>query len=69
MVTPTSSSADNVELDWIQLRKSFGSTQVETTKEKLVRKLKENPLVPIGEIYCLHNFLLMYIGVYLFKNL
>lgn len=52
MVTTTNSSlndAEDIGLDWIQLRKSFGSVQAETTKEKLVRKLKENPLVPIGK--------------------
>lgn len=38
------------ELDWIQLRQDLGPiAEVETTKEKLQRKIKENPLVPIGK--------------------
>lgn len=36
------------DLDWIQLRQDFGSFQPETTKEKMLRKIKENPVVPIG---------------------
>ncbi|KAH8266451.1 hypothetical protein KR026_002525 [Drosophila bipectinata] len=38
------------ELDWVQLRQDLGPiAEVETTKEKLQRKIKENPLVPIGK--------------------
>jgi hypothetical protein len=37
------------ELDWIQLRKDYADLTPETSKEKMVRKIKENPLVPIGE--------------------
>jgi hypothetical protein len=37
------------DLDWIQLRKDYASLMPETSKEKMVRKLKENPLVPIGK--------------------
>lgn len=41
------------ELDWIQLRQDLGPVaEVETTKEKLQRKIKENPLVPLGECVC-----------------
>ncbi|KAH8309955.1 hypothetical protein KR067_003740 [Drosophila pandora] len=41
------------ELDWIQLRQDLGPiAEVETTKEKLQRKIKENPLVPIGKAHC-----------------
>lgn len=54
MTTPVQAPAVEPELDWIQLRKEFGSVQVETTKEKLARKIKENPLVPIGK-HELHN--------------
>lgn len=37
------------DLDWIQLRQDLGPVvEVETTKERFVRKVKENPLVPIG---------------------
>lgn len=66
MVTTTttnpSSNDEDIGLDWIQLRKSFGSVQVETTKEKLVRKLKENPLVPIGELFITY---ITFFGVYI----
>lgn len=39
------------ELDWIQLNKDVNSDafHTETTKERMVRKIKENPFVPIGE--------------------
>ncbi|XP_041779275.1 HIG1 domain family member 2A, mitochondrial [Anopheles merus] len=36
------------ELDWIQMRKDFSGVHAETTKEKMARKINENPLVPIG---------------------
>lgn len=37
------------ELDWISLQKEFEPTGLETSKERLLRKIKENPLVPIGD--------------------
>lgn len=37
------------DLDWIQMRRDFDASREETTKEKMLRKIKENPLVPIGE--------------------
>lgn len=42
------SAKNEPELDWIQLRKDFGSIHAETTREKMDRKLRENPFVPIG---------------------
>ncbi|XP_055713408.1 HIG1 domain family member 2A, mitochondrial [Phlebotomus papatasi] len=40
---------EEMELQWIQLKKDFGSSLAgETTKEKMLRKIKENPLVPMG---------------------
>lgn len=39
------------ELDWIEIRKKFkGVLAGETPKERLMRKVKENPFVPIGII-------------------
>lgn len=37
------------ELDWIQMRIESGPVFPETTKEKMMRKIKSNPLVPIGK--------------------
>lgn len=38
------------DLDWVQLRQEMSKQHhFETTKEKLSRKLNENPLVPIGK--------------------
>ncbi|CAH1399014.1 unnamed protein product [Nezara viridula] len=41
-------------LEWIKFREEFGGTiddlKIETGTEKLVRKFKENPLVPIGAL-------------------
>lgn len=37
------------EFDWVQIRKDMGNFPLEeTTKEKMIRKMKENPFVPIG---------------------
>ncbi|XP_013115215.1 HIG1 domain family member 2A, mitochondrial [Stomoxys calcitrans] len=51
------------DLDWIQMRMETGPVFPETTKEKMMRKIKENPLVPIGCVatgcalcYGLYNF-------------
>ncbi|XP_055632207.1 HIG1 domain family member 2A, mitochondrial [Toxorhynchites rutilus septentrionalis] len=48
--TPVADAASQqqAELEWIQMRKDYPSLQVETAKEKLIRKVKDNPLVPIG---------------------
>ena len=42
---------DESDFEWIQLRKEIGSETLkyeEPAKEKLIRKFKENPFVPIG---------------------
>lgn len=36
------------ELEWIQLKKDFGTTEIETGSDKFLRKFKQNPFVPIG---------------------
>lgn len=37
------------EFDWVSLHNELGKGMGdETTKERMVRKMKENPLVPIG---------------------
>ncbi|XP_055545642.1 HIG1 domain family member 2A, mitochondrial [Wyeomyia smithii] len=36
------------ELEWIQMRADYADIHAETTREKMARKLRENPLVPIG---------------------
>lgn len=36
------------ELDWIRVRNELHKDEVETLGEKLIRKTKENPLIPIG---------------------
>lgn len=41
-------ATDEEQFDWVQFKKDYADTNVETQKEKLVRKFKENPLVPIG---------------------
>lgn len=44
-----STPANTPELEWIQMRKDFDKDQIETGKEKFIRKFKQNPLIPIGE--------------------
>ncbi|KOB67009.1 HIG1 domain family member 2A [Operophtera brumata] len=42
-------SNEPTDLDWVQLRQEMGNTHhVESTRDKLVRKISENPFVPIG---------------------
>ncbi|KAH8303731.1 hypothetical protein KR018_008973 [Drosophila ironensis] len=54
------------ELDWIQLRQDLGPVvEMETTKEKLMRKIKENPLVPIG---CVATTAALTAGLYNFRT-
>ncbi|XP_058056313.1 uncharacterized protein LOC131207705 [Anopheles bellator] len=36
------------ELDWIQVHQQLADFHAETPKEKMARKVKENPLVPVG---------------------
>lgn len=57
MTQESSATPTNPELEWIQMRQAIGSVDVETTKEKFLRKIKSNPLVPIGEILkCCNNW-------------
>lgn len=49
----SSSAASQPELEWIQMKKDFDAERidgVETAREKFMRKFKQNPLVPIGEL-------------------
>ncbi|CAK9824865.1 HIG1 domain family member 2A, mitochondrial [Anthophora retusa] len=50
MAKDISTNSENAfsELDWIQVRNELQKDKVETLGEKLMRKTKENPLVPIG---------------------
>lgn len=44
------SENEPTDLDWVQLRQEMSKQHhIETTKEKLGRKLNENPFVPIGK--------------------
>lgn len=49
MTTESAPIEQNPELEWIQMRRAIGSVDAETTREKFIRKMKSNPLVPIGE--------------------
>jgi hypothetical protein len=37
------------ELEWVQLQKDMDKLRGETAREKFVRKIKDNPVVPVGE--------------------
>ena len=43
------SAEEEMQFDWIKLQNEVHFVQ-ETQKEKLIRKVSENPLIPIGEI-------------------
>lgn len=42
------SNIEMSELDWIQLKKDMGPVG-ETFADKFMRKVKENPVVPVGK--------------------
>lgn len=45
-----SNTEEEVEFDWLQLHHDMEKLiSTETAKDKLIRKFKENPLVPIGK--------------------
>lgn len=37
------------ELEWVQLQKDMDKMRGETAREKFVRKVTENPIVPVGK--------------------
>lgn len=48
-MTPAAEPKYNeADFDWVQLKKDC-SVEVESKKDKLIRKITENPLVPIGK--------------------
>ncbi|XP_055390162.1 HIG1 domain family member 2A, mitochondrial [Condylostylus longicornis] len=67
MVEATTKVDSDTDLEWIQVKKTFGEIGElpETTKEKMIRKMKENPLVPIG---CLATAGALTFGLYSFRK-
>ncbi|CAO1391194.1 unnamed protein product [Diamesa hyperborea] len=61
----TSKVDQSPELEWIQMKKEFDAIQGETGKDKMFRKIKENPMVPIG---CLATAGALSFGLYSFKQ-
>lgn len=45
------SPKEESQLEWIQMKEDFDKMHGETAREKMGRKLKENPLVPVGGLY------------------
>ncbi|XP_017769557.1 PREDICTED: HIG1 domain family member 2A, mitochondrial [Nicrophorus vespilloides] len=65
-MTPERVEEEPLELDWLQLHNEMNrAAGVETTKEKLFRKIKENPFVPIG---CLATTMALCYGLVSFKR-
>lgn len=58
-------ATDEEQFDWVQFKKDYADTNVETQKEKLVRKFKENPLVPIG---CAATTVALGLGLWNFRK-
>lgn len=45
-----SENIEEMEFDWVQLHQDMEKyAKTETSQEKLMRKLKQNPVVPIGK--------------------
>lgn len=55
-MAPQQVNLPDEDLDWIQMRQESGPVFPETTKEKMMRKIKENPLVPIGKSHTLQLY-------------
>lgn len=50
MSSSTENSKELNELDWIRIRTKLNDDYPsETFKEKMIRKVKENPIIPFGE--------------------
>lgn len=48
---------NDADFDWVQLKKDC-SVEVESKKDKLIRKISENPLVPIGKnVHSIHQII------------
>ncbi|XP_022917462.1 HIG1 domain family member 2A, mitochondrial [Onthophagus taurus] len=56
---------EEVEFDWITLHDQMGLMGTETTKDKFIRKMKENPFVPIG---CLATTAALGYGIWSFSS-
>lgn len=41
----------NAQLEWIQMKKDFDASQPETAREKMLRKIRDNPFVPLGKFF------------------
>lgn len=48
MMAAKDDPAEEMSLEWIQMRTEMYKREPETFSQKSVRKFKENPLVPIG---------------------
>lgn len=46
------------QFDWITLHNEMGGTfgMMETNKEKMIRKIKANPFVPVGKYQHLYDY-------------
>ncbi|KAJ6639679.1 HIG1 domain family member 2A, mitochondrial [Pseudolycoriella hygida] len=53
------------EFDWVQFKKDYAVSNVESKRDKLIRKIKENPLVPIG---CLATATALGMGLWQFRK-
>ncbi|KAI4461344.1 hypoxia-inducbile hig1 -related [Holotrichia oblita] len=53
------------EFDWITLNTDLEGYHMETTKEKMIRKIKENPFVPLG---CLATTAALCYGLWSFRT-
>ncbi|XP_058827499.1 HIG1 domain family member 2A, mitochondrial [Topomyia yanbarensis] len=64
--TPSQTAAQQqAELEWIQMRADYADIHAETTREKMARKLHENPLVPVG---CGATLLALGFGLWNFRQ-
>lgn len=47
--TPADPNFDAAQFDWVQLKKEFSVLEGETRRDRFLRKINENPIVPIGK--------------------
>lgn len=54
--------AESSELEWINLQEEINvpGHRVESNRDKMIRKLKTNPVVPIGKLVIIITILLLF---------
>lgn len=58
----------NAQLEWIQMKKDFDASQPETAREKMLRKIRDNPFVPLGKFFFQISIFAKVVRIYLLPS-